>query len=508
MTRADKIAIILSLLGVIGAFLVHEKVFEGLAHLEDEMAYAWQAQVMARGDLTLPSPPSPKSFLVPFVVDYEGQRFGKYPLGWPALLALGINLGARGLVNPLLGGVGVWLTYRLGKRTFSELVGLLAAGLMITSPFFLMNSGSLLSHPMGLVLSAGFALCWFNAFGNARSSRTWLYAILGGACLGTLAMTRPMTAVGVGLPFAVYGIYLLIGSEWKTRWQLLSLGAIALGIGSIQLAWQYIATGDPFFNLYTLWWEYDKIGFGPGYGVLPEGHSLSQAITTTRQTFQRTQEDIFGWWKLSWIFLLPGLVAIYKNLSRRIDGLLIGLVFPSLVLVYLVYWIGAFLFGPRYFYEGFYSLTIFSGAGIALLAGWPYRPEANWQPKEGWGRVRSIGVGVLLALLVGYNLISYTPSRFSDMRGLYGVEQARIEPFLNEEVQDLAPALIIVHPKQNWIEYGTLIELSSPYYDSPFIIVHARGAVKDRIVISAFPERQVLHYYPDEPDKLYEQPRQ
>ena len=127
-------------------------------------AYAWQAQVISTGHLTLPSPPFPHSFLVPFVVDYNGQRFGKYPLGWPALLGLGILLGLRSWVNPLLAGLGVWLTYRLGQRTLGATVGLLAAGLTAASPFFLMNSGSLLSHPFGLVLSAGFALAGWMPF--------------------------------------------------------------------------------------------------------------------------------------------------------------------------------------------------------------------------------------------------------------------------------------------------------------------------------------------------------
>ena len=507
MTRADRIAITLCLLGVLGAYLVHERVFERMAHLEDEMAYVWQAQVMARGNLTLSSPPNPNSFLVPFVVDYDGQRFGKYPLAWPALLAVGINLGIRGLVNPLLAGVGVWLTYRLGKRTFSELVGLLAAGLTVTSPFFLMNSGSLLSHPLGLVLSAGFALAWLNAFGDARSSRTWLYPILAGGSLGILAITRPMTAIGVGLPFAIHGLYLLISKDWGTRLQVLVVGGIALSIGSLQFVWQFIATGDPFFNLYTLWWEYDKIGFGPGYGVLPEGHSLRQAITTTRQTLQRTHEDIFGWWKLTWIFLPFGLVAIFKNRARRLDGLLISSVFFSLLAVYLTYWIGAFLYGPRYYYEGFYSLTILSAAGIALLAGWPYRPEDRWKPKEGWERARSIGAGALLILLVGYNLIFYTPSRLGEMHGLYGVERTHTEPFLTPLAQALTPALVIVHPQEEWIEYGTLIELSSPYLDTPFIFILTRGPAADAIVIRAFPDRNVLHYYPDEPHNFYTAPR-
>ena len=68
------------------------------------------------------------------------------------MLAIAIRVGARAWINPLLAGLGVWLTYLLGKRIFSDFVGLLAAGLTVTSPFFLMNSGSLLSHPFGLVL--------------------------------------------------------------------------------------------------------------------------------------------------------------------------------------------------------------------------------------------------------------------------------------------------------------------------------------------------------------------
>ncbi|HSG20770.1 MAG TPA: hypothetical protein VLA31_08385, partial [Burkholderiaceae bacterium] len=76
MSRLDRLAFLISLLGVLLAVLVTERVFERMAHLEDEMAYVWQAQAISRGYLSLPSPPEPHSFLVPFVVDYNGQRFG------------------------------------------------------------------------------------------------------------------------------------------------------------------------------------------------------------------------------------------------------------------------------------------------------------------------------------------------------------------------------------------------------------------------------------------------
>ena len=146
MNRSDYTALFISILAIIGSYFVHDHIFERMAHIEDEMAYVWQAQVIARGNLTLPSPPEPDSFLIPFVIDYNDQRFGKYPIGFPVILALGEKFNLRYLINAFLGGLGVWFTYRLGKRIFSETVGLLAAGLTASSPFFLMNSGEVINE--------------------------------------------------------------------------------------------------------------------------------------------------------------------------------------------------------------------------------------------------------------------------------------------------------------------------------------------------------------------------
>ena len=86
MTRIDRFALLLCLCSLIANAQVAARVFENLPHLEDEMTYIWQAKVISGGNLLIPSPPSPGSFLVPFVIDYQGWRFGKYPLGFPVLL--------------------------------------------------------------------------------------------------------------------------------------------------------------------------------------------------------------------------------------------------------------------------------------------------------------------------------------------------------------------------------------------------------------------------------------
>ena len=168
----DILAFLLAIIGFIVTARVSEDIFERIPHIEDEFAILWQAEVMADGKITMASPREPKAFLVPFVVDLDGQRFGKYPLGWPVMLAVGVFFGVRSLVNSLLAGLAVWLTYRLGKHVFGETVGLLAALLTLTSPFFLMNSGSLLAFDaIGFAFAARRTCRRMAAFVRASSSR-------------------------------------------------------------------------------------------------------------------------------------------------------------------------------------------------------------------------------------------------------------------------------------------------------------------------------------------------
>lgn len=508
MSRSDKIALILSLLTIPLAYWIAGRYYERLAHLEDEMAYVWQAQVMARGQLKVPSPEYPNSFLYPFVVDYDGERFGKYPPGWPVLLAIGERIGARSLVNSLLAGLCVWLIYRLGKRTLGETVGLLAAGLTLVSPFFLVNAASLLSHPLGLALSAAFALAWLEAFGNPVSPKPWLPTILGALALGWLILTRPFTAVGVAIPFMIHGLYLLITSDWATRRRLLAFAALAALVGSLYFVWQYVLTGDPWLNPYTLWWPYDRLGFGPGYGHLAQGHSLKQGWLNTKFSLKVGAWDLFGWPRLSWFFIPFGLLAILRKPSyKRLEALLLSSVCLSLVIIYLAYWVGASLYGPRYYFEGLYSVALLSAAGIAFLAGWPVRPGQPWPKGVSRQRGRALLVSGLVLGLVAFNLVFYMPARLERMFGLYGVQRAFQQPFLTEAAQELTPALVIVHPRKEWIEYGTLLELENPFLDTPFIFIFSRGVEQDRSVAADFPERNVYHYYPDEPGKFYPQPR-
>ena len=509
MTRIDRFALLLCLCSLIANAQVAARVFENLPHLEDEMTYIWQAKVISGGNLLIPSPPSPGSFLVPFVIDYQGWRFGKYPLGFPVLLSFGERLGLEDWVNPWIAAWSLWLIYRLGKKLFGERTGLLAAGLTAASPFFLINSADYLAHAWSLFLSCALALAWLDLFYYQTSVPAWLLAAVAGSSIGALALTRPWTAVGVTLPFALHAVFLLWKGAAQARKKVLATGFLAGGISATYLIWQAALTGSPWIDPYTLWWPFDRIGFGPGVGMEPGGNNLLSTISNALYSLKIGTHDLMGWPYLSWLFLPFGIAAIRKNPPAR----LVSFVFPSLVFAYLFYWVGAWIYGPRYYYEGLYSLTLLTAAGIV----WIYqRLTFRWntftlfrinQVKPINVRIPSPGIlafTILLGILISLNLGFYIPVRLGGLTGLYGVNRSQLAPFLGPAAAARTPALVIVHPDDNWRDYGTLLTLADPALDSPYIFAMSMGAANDRKLAAQFPARQVFHYYPlQHPGKFY-----
>ncbi len=493
---ADALALLMALAATAACAWVAWNIFEAIPHLEDEFAHLWQAEVMADGRIYLESPPAPRSFLVPFVVDYEGRRFGKYPPGWPAALSLGVRAGVPWLVNPILAGLSAWLIYRLGSKVFTRGIGLMAEGLSLLSPMLLMLSGSLMGHNLSLFLASAFWLAWLDLFGGrVRRARVpvWLLVSAAGLSLGLLALTRPLTAVGVALPCAAHALTLLLRRRAAAS-RLVGIALLAAGVAALLPLWQAALTGNPWLNPYTLWWSYDRIGFGPGIGHTETGHSLRWALINTRHSLRAGLHDLFGWPYLSWLFLPFGLMAG----RRRPASWLLLAAFPSLVLVYMVYWVGSWLFGPRYYYEALPGLAIASAAGIGWLGGWLGRRA---RPTDVFRRGLVI---LLLALLVAGDVAFYLPFRLGGMRGLYGISRQRLEPL---QAANLEHAVVVVHPRDGWWDYGTLLTLTPPFADSDVLLIYSWSPAEDRRAVSFFANRRVFHYYTDEPGVLYEAPR-
>jgi len=157
------------------------------------------------------------------------------------------------------------------------------------------------------------------------------------------------------------------------------------------------------------------------------------------------------------------------------------------------------------------STIIFAVLAVVLLSIGYYRGEGQHLAglKAGFSiliQILPLLVLAFVSILIIGNLLYYTPQRLYNLRGLYGMERADMEPFFTEQAQELAPALIVVHPK-NWMEYGVLLDLQSPDLDSPFIFIFSHDRESDEALREDFPDRDFYHYYPSEPFVFYLSPK-
>jgi hypothetical protein len=352
-----------------------------------------------------------------------------------------------------------------------------------------------------LVLAASFFLFWMDGLQEDRTSPGWLPSLGSGLCLGTLVLTRPLTAAAVALPFTVQGVIMLFqGPGWKRR-RILIVGGATLVLVGLFFLWQFAVTGSLTTNPYTLWWPYDRFGFGQGHGVLEGGHTLLQGLRNTKFSLKVAASDIFGWVRLSWLFLPFGLWAIRK---KPIVYYIVG-VTGALVVIYLAYWVSSWLLGSRYYFEALPGLALVTAAGIIWLAG---KDRAHQEPKQAGKVLRTLGVTGVVLLLIFSNLYYYLPARLGGLKGLYGIERKDLVVFESPQVEEYLPALVIVDADR-WMSYGSLLVLESPGLDSPLIFAWSIGPQTDGALVDYYHgERNILYYYPDrEPGKLYTYPR-
>ncbi len=497
------------------------EVLERLPHLEDEFAYLYQARIFSGGQAWVARQEPVKVFWQPFLLqpdespDGTLRRFGKYPPGWPLVLALGVWLGQAWLVNAFLAMLNVGLIYRLGREMFGEAVGAVAALLLAISPTALILNATLMSHTWALFAALCFAYSYWRSAQRGRGMRAW--SALSGTALGALICTRPWTALAVAAPVALHILWRLLAerAHWRRNlaaWALMA--ACAAPVASLWLFFNYQWTGDPFANTYAMYWPYDKIGFGEGYGLNRGGHSLTWAFRNLRADLTVWFRDTFGWTLhadieralrehlgygfgvgLGWLLMALGLLSGRKHAALWLS---FGF-FAALVISGLFYWIGSVVHGGavysvRYYYEGIFGACLVVAYGLVALIG---KLPRRW-----------IGYAALL-IACAASLLGYTPARLREplppnwSNGLYGynnISRAQIAA-VNAMRAALGapeqPTLVVVLKREgerdNWRDYGALLALTDPYLKSDIIVARLFEPEEVPEFVRRFPERLVLY---------------
>ncbi len=347
--------------------------YQGHPHVPDEVAYLLQARYFAHGMPWLPPPPVPAGFDT-FLVELSGDRwYSVFPPGWPAVLALGVLAGVPWLVNPLLGGLCVLLTYALVGELADRRLARLSALLLALSPWHLFLSMSLMSHVLSLALALGAGLGAVRAW----RSRRWLPALLAGLALGVLGMSRPLEGVAAGV---VIGIPMLAATVRRRIGVLpvLALGAGTLLTGMLGLWYNRVITGSMF--VFPAERYFDRvygpgrygIGFSPTRGVgwtgldpFP-GHGALDVVVNTALNGFMVNVDLFGWWTGSVALLALGMLVARGAAGR---AMLVALL--AIVGAHAFYWFsGGPDFGARYWFLIIVPCVVLVAQALEQLREW------------------------------------------------------------------------------------------------------------------------------------------
>jgi hypothetical protein len=334
------------LLGVVALAVyawISRAVFDARPLLIDEIIQVFQARILAAGHLWVPVPRYPEFFSSLHLVQHDGRTFGQFPVGGPAMLALGTLAGAEWLVGPVFGALGVVMFGALVRRIEPRpLVAFGALALFAFAPFAAFMSGSYMNHVT--------TLCWLviGMWGLSRAVakgggrfRDGLWAGLG---FGIAAAIRPVDGLAFAAPA---GVWLLARAVRGRRVAPLVGAGLGVLAPVVLLLWDNVqTTGAPLLFGYTVVWGH---AHDLGFHATPWGpvHTPGRGLLLLNLYFLRLQSFLF---ETPIPSLLPATLAL--ALTRRLEPFDRYLLAAGALLagLYFAYWHDGYYLGPRFMY--------------------------------------------------------------------------------------------------------------------------------------------------------------
>ncbi len=400
--------------------LAMQDAFAGNPHLIDEMAQLFQGKVFASGRLAAPVPSPPDFFLITQTFVVNDSWVSQYPPGQALLFALGFNLHAAWLVNPLLGGVGVLLVFSTASGLYDRNTGLVAALLWAGSSWVLFMSATYMNHVGATTFAlAAWALIW-----SPKDLKRW-HLVGAGFFLAATAATRPLDAVAASLPI---GVWLL------TRRRMTAIGWVAVGTVPVMAAWGFM-NWKLFGNPATIGYSaLHGSELSLGFHTDPWGREYTPlvALSNMAVAVRRLSIHLFEWPIPA---LLP--VAAWGLLAskKRQGDLVLALGVMAGPALYFFYWHSGFYPGPRFYYISAPFLV------LATARAWTWA-WGHLGGSKRFGLRWDVSLTAMAVVVLLWGWVSLSPGRWDFYKSQ--LVSLKLHPERQLEEQGVSKALVLV----------------------------------------------------------------
>lgn len=457
----------LFLVAALALYMTINMVYKQTEITDDEITYDFQAKLLLQGKLYTQAPDF-QSFKNVFTVS-EDKFTGKYPPGTPAIIALGMLFGDRYLFLILMSSLTLVLIYAASKNFYSKSDGVLAAILMLFSPYFVLMSSTRLSHSVSAFFITLFiyifSIIYTQGSDNKNKVLFLFLALLAGFSAGFAFLTRTMTAPAMLMPFAVYIMIDTIKSKGKGVFLLFLMLAGFLIMLSINLIYNKAISGELFlFPQHFM--KTDFVGFVDEYGHTPVKAIFNTIINSIRA----------GVMMYSFPLVIALIIALLVMKGKNKWDLLLLASILTLPIAYSLYWVqGVYDAGPTYYYEMIIPIVILSARSISRIKSWLVERFPNYSA--------IIMNFVLVSIL--FTLVSVLPERLSRIEQL--TKEIR-EPYEKIEQSGINNAIVFMMslPSKGWM-YNQ--RMPSPDFNDGIMYCRVFDTKSINKVFDSFPNR-------------------
>jgi len=468
---------LLAAAALVASLLLSGWLFPTFSANNDEPGYVYQARLLLDGRVTLPA-----DVYEPFFRPWISGRIGDqlvpvFPPVWPAVLAISeLVTGSMRPAAALTAAAAIVLVVLFAREVTGDRgLAVLAGALVLASPFFLVQTATLLAYPFAVVVQLAFAVCLLRA---ARTGRAG-WALAAGVLAGLAAFARSYDAVLFALPVGVAVLATLARDRPRllrtVGWGL----AGALPILAAILLYNVATTGEPLRFALQAAAPGNQFGFGPRsivVGAPLVDYDLAEAVRTTMLTALALPGWTFGG-----LLAVPLAILGWTLLARRVAWLLLALVaiFP---VGYFFWWgnalatMGVALFGPQYYLPALAPLAVLVAAGLADV----------------WRRRRTA------AVLIGCALLAATAVRLPEriavnagFRDDHAAELAAVDAAVD------GPAVVLIPSERDgpWIGHPRPHLLNDVDLTDPVLYAADSGAANP-VLAERFPDRALFRLEP------------
>jgi len=504
----------IAVLGALAVWLVSTRVFPYYSLNHDEAVYLQQAAMLLEGQFNL-YPPVEDVFHPWFFVDAGDRLYPKYAPVPAAMFASGVAVGVPKLALAGIGAGILALTYGVTSEAFDRPTGLLAAGFVLASPLFLVNTALFLPYAPTALLNLAFAFAYLRA--DRLGSVRW--AAAAGIAVGLAFFARPYTAVLFAMPFVVHACLTL----WRDRTAIpaalrrrgltpglkrQTVTAIG-GFGGVAatLAYNAAVTGSPTRFPYEAFAPLDGLGFGTrrllGYELQ---YTPELAVRANAQVVGAFFTEWFAGGVLGVALATVGIAVVTRRGVTARQAALAGVI-VSVIVGNVYFWgnhnilgqlsdtdggmIGAL--GPHYHYDLLAPTAAFAARGSIAAAARLRRLARDWlagdvvDPRT--ARVAVVAVLLVGAAGVGLGSAALLADPIADNADRTAVYERAYEPF--EGGPPEKSVVLLPGPYGAWLNHPFQPLRNDPGYDGEAVY-----ALDDRpfAVADAFPDRRLYRY--------------